>query len=66
MFSSSVREALLGWKGCFVGKKHRAVWNAGLLCLFWSVWKTRNRIAFEGGVLSMQKLKAFFVCLLWS
>ena len=65
----SVRETLLGWKGSFVGKKHRAVWNASPLCLFWSVWKARNIIAFEGGVLSMQrrmqKLKVFFVYLLW-
>ena len=65
MFPSSVKETLLGWKGAFVGKKRRAVWNVGPLYLFWSVWKTRNRIAFEGGVLSMQKLKAFFVYLLW-
>ena len=49
-----------------MGKKHRAVWNAGPLCLFWSFWKVRNMIAFEDGVLSLQKLKAFFVYLLWS
>ena len=66
MFSSSVRETFLGWKGSFMGKKRRTVWNAGFLCLFWPVWKARNGIAFEGGVLSMQKLKAFFVYLLWS
>ena len=34
VFPSSVRETLLGWKGAFVGKKRRAVWNAGPLCLF--------------------------------
>ena len=55
-----------GKEGSFVGKKRRTVWNAGPLCLFWSVWKTRNKIAFEGSVLSIQKLKAFFVYLLWS
>ena len=65
MFPSSVKETLLGWKGAFVGKKHRAVWNAGPLCLFWSVWKTRSKIAFDNGVLSFQELKAFFVYLLW-
>ena len=36
------------------------------LCLFWSVLKAKNRIVFEGSVLSMQKLKAFFVYLFWS
>ena len=53
MFPSSVKETLLGWKGAFVGKKH------------WAVWKTRNKIAFDNGVLSLQELKAFFVYLLW-
>ena len=66
MFPSSIRETLLGWKGFFVGKKHRAVWNVGPLCLFWSVWKARNKIAFEGSVLSIQKLQTFFAHLLWS
>ena len=64
VFPSSVRETFLEWKWSFVGKKRRAVWNASLLCLFWSVW-VRNRLAFEGGVLSIQSLKAFFVYLLW-
>ena len=54
VFPSSVGETLLGWKGSFVGKKRRAVWNANPLYLFCSAWKTKNKIAFEGGVLSMQ------------
>ena len=65
VFPSSVRETFLEWKWSFVGKKRKTVWNASLLCLFWSVW-VRNRLAFEGGVLSIQSLKAFFVYLLWS
>ena len=44
-----------------MGKKHRAVWKVGPLCLFWSVWKARNRVAFEDGALSLQRLKASFV-----
>ena len=63
---SSVRETLLGWNGSFVGKKHRTVWKKGPLCLFWSVWKARNKIVFEDGVLSIQRLKASFIYLLWS
>ena len=47
VFPSSVRETFLGWNGAWVGKKRRTVWKAGLLCLFWSVWKARNRIAFD-------------------
>ena len=63
---SSVRETLLGWTGSFVGKKHKIVWRAGPLCIFWTVWKTRNRIAFEDEVLSFQRLKNSFLNLLWS
>ena len=36
----------------------------GPLCLFWVIWKARNSIAFEDGVLSIQKLKISFVYLL--
>ena len=64
MFPSSVRETLLGWKGSFVGQKRRTVWEANLLCLFWSVWKVRNRVAFEEYVLSIQRMKTSFVYLL--
>ena len=66
MFPSSVKETLLGWRGSFVGKKRKAVWQVGLLCLFWVIWKARNNIAFEESVLSIQRLKASFVYLLWS
>ena len=38
----------------------------GPLCLFWIVWKARNRIAFDGEKLSIQNLKNSFVCCLWS
>ena len=50
----------------FVGKKRKVAWLLGPLCLFWVIWKTRNSIAFEDGVLSIQKLKISFVYLLWS
>ena len=64
--SLSIREALLGWHSSFLGKKWRKVWRAGPLCLFWTVWKVRNRIAFNGDELSILSLKCSFVCLLWS
>lgn len=54
----------MGW--CLVGKKRRTVWKVAPLCLFWSVWKVRNSIAFDDGMLSLQRLKAFFVFSLWS
>ena len=36
------------------------------LCIFWSVWKERNLLAFGNEVLSIQRLKHSFVCNLWS
>ena len=38
----------------------------GPLCLFWVIWKVKNKIAFEDSMLSIQRLKASFVYLLWS
>ena len=66
MLPSSARSMLLGWDGSFVGKKRKEVWRASSLCIFYTVWKTRNRIAFEDDVLSIQRLKSSFVCFLWS
>ena len=42
----SAGDTLLGWHGSFVSKKRRKAWMATPLCLFWTVWKKRNRIAF--------------------
>ena len=64
VFPHSVKETLIGWRGSFVGKKRKVTWQMGLLCLFWVIWKARNSIAFEDGVLSIQKLKISFVYLL--
>ena len=36
------------------------------LCIFWSVWKEKNLLAFENEVLSLQRLKYSFVCNTWS
>ena len=62
----SVRDILLGWHGSFVCKRRKKVWNVGLLCIFWTVWKVRNGIAFDGSELLLQRLKNSFVCFLWS
>ena len=64
--SGSVRDMLLGWKGTFVGKRRKKVWQAAPSCLFWTLWKARNRIVFKEDVLSIQKLKYLFLFLLWS
>ena len=66
MLPATVKAMLLGWVGSFVGKKREKVWRAGPLCIFWTVWKARNKFAFEEEVLSIQRLKTSFVYFLWS
>ena len=66
VFPFSVKETLLGWRDSFVGKKRKVAWQVGSLCLFWVIWKARNKIDFEDSVLSIQRLKASFMYLLWS
>lgn len=44
------------WQGAWVGKK---VWP---LCLFWTVWCQRNRVAFEN---KGYRMKNSFICNLW-
>ena len=63
---ATVKDSLLGCKGTFLAKEKRRVWNAGPLCIFWTVWKTRNDIVFRDEVLSIQRLKSLFVHIFWS
>ena len=65
VFPKSVKEVLFSWRGSFVGKKRKKIWNSIPLCIFWTVWKEMNRLAFReggGGALAIQKLKNSFVC----
>ena len=64
--SCTMKATLLGWNGGFVGKRRKKAWQMALLCIFWSVWKERNRLAFGDEDLSLQRLKYSFVCNLWS
>ena len=59
---STIREILLGWYGSFVGRKRKKVWKKTPLCLFWTIWKERNRTSFENVKLSIQRLKFLFLC----
>ncbi|RVW78924.1 putative ribonuclease H protein [Vitis vinifera] len=52
---SSARETLIEWRGFMLGKKHRKVWKAAPLCLFWAVWMERNRIAFDNEDFSVHR-----------
>ena len=53
----SIQQALEVLRGPFVGKKRKDVWRAMPLCLFWTIWKARNKIVFED--------KTPFVYFLW-
>ena len=65
---STVTETLLGWHDFFVGRKQKKVWRTTPLCLFWTIWKERNRRYFKNVELSIQRLKFLFLCnlLSWS
>ena len=65
VFPKTIKEALVSWKGSFVGKKGSRIWKSVPLCIFWTVWKERNRIAFTNGSLAVQRLKHSFVSNLW-
>ena len=48
VFPETVKEVLTSWMGSFIGKKRKKVWKSIPLCVFWTVWKERNRLAFGG------------------
>ena len=66
VFSKSVLHTLLAWQGADVGKKRKRIWLAAPLCLFWTLWRARNRIVFENKGSNDQKIKAKFVTNLWA
>ena len=49
-----------------MGKGCKKAWQMAHLCIFWSIWKERNRLAFGNEELSLQRLKYSFICNLWS
>ena len=66
VFPLTVRHALLAWQGAKVGKNRKRVWMTSPLCLFRTLWKERNRAAFEDKVPSIHIMKASFLCTLWA
>ena len=62
VFPKSVKEVLFSWRGSFVGKKRKKIWNSIPLCIFWTVWKEMNRLAFRegGGGVSHTETQKFF------
>ena len=66
VFPCSVLHTLLAWQGTAMGIKRKKIWMVALLCLFWTLWHSRNRLVFENEVTSAQKIKANFVTNLWT
>ena len=63
--SCTMKETLLGWHGAFVEKARKKAWQMAPLCIFCSIWKEMNFLAFGNEELSLQRLKYSFVCNLW-
>ena len=62
----AVGDTLLSWICVLVNKKRKKVWLAGPFCLFWTIWKPRNRIVFKDEFFfSLERVKTSFVFLLW-
>ena len=47
-------------------KVKKKIWKSVILCIFWTIWKERNCIAFSDGSLAVKRLKNSFVNNLWS
>ena len=58
---SSVKKNLLGWHGSFVGKKREKAWRTAPLYLMWTIWKERNRRAFDDIERNDQDIKSIFL-----
>lgn len=60
VMSSSIKDVLLSWHRSFVGKKKKKPRRATPLCLFRTLWKERNRKAFENTKKVDQTIKRSF------
>ena len=49
-----------------MGKAWKKCWKVVPLCIFWTVWKERNFLAFDNADFLVQRMKNSFVCNLWS
>ena len=63
---SSLKETLLGWKDPFARKILKKIWMVAPLCLFWTIWRERNRTVFKDVLTSTQRMKNSLVFALWS
>ena len=57
----SIKDAFVSWRGAFVGKKRKKTWKVAPLCLFWILWKERNRRAFKDSKLIDHTISCSFM-----
>ena len=50
-----------GWSCSTIRKNAKKLWMATPLCLFWAIWRERNRIVFDDECFSMTRLKTSFI-----
>ena len=48
------------------GKEAEKNMDSSSLCLFWTLWRARNRMAFENEVTTAQRIKINFISNLWT
>ena len=60
LLHTSIQATLLSWHSCTIKKRRKMAWNVTPLCLFWIIWKEKNRRAFENVQLSNEELKFSF------
>ena len=65
VMNSLVRGLLLSWGGSFVGRKRKKDWKVAALCIFWTIWRERNRRAFENCESLDQTFKRSLLNLFW-
>ena len=60
----SVVEVLRSWKGGWVGRVRKRVWDWVPLCIMWLIWLERNRRTFEDVSETIVRLKGKLLAVL--
>ena len=60
-----VKPSSLG-KDSMWAKKRKKIWLVAPLCLFWILWRERNKATFENEICFAPRMKTNFLSVLWS
>ena len=55
------KDVIISWNKIPLRKDDCKISRAILCCLFWAIWKERNKVVFEDEQFSLSRLKFFFV-----